>query len=135
MSHLPVIMICTAAAQTNINRVWEAMGRGPGTFSRKLTTAPAPTTESPATHYLSSDASTDQATVAVWQGFAGGDLPPLPEGVVWGENGVISAADAMAAITGANLQIYSASGDVEPIDHANGVLLGRGLKWVPEPEV
>ena len=133
--NLPVICVCTAAAQTAVNRVWEAMGRGPGTFSRKLTTEADPTPETVPTHYLMSDASTSAADVAEWQAMANGDLPRLPDGVVWGVEGVIGAEDAMAAISAANLQVYSASGDVVPVDHANGVLASRGLSWVPFPEI
>lgn len=132
---LPVICICTAAVVTDINLVWEAMGRGPGTFSRKLTDDPNATPESVPTHYLMSDASTDSATVAEWQAMTSGNLPQTPEGVVWGVDGVISAEDAMNAVDGANLQIYSAAGDVTPLDHANGILAGRGLYWVPFPEI
>lgn len=133
--NLPVICVCTAAAQINVNRVWAAMGRGPGTFERRLTTGSDPTSEVEPTHYLMSDASTSADDAAEWQAMANGDLPHLPDGRVWGEDGVIGAEDARAAISGGNLQVYSASGDVVPIDHANGVLASRGLSWVPFPEI
>ncbi len=136
MSNLPFVGICTAAAKTNVDLVWEAMGRGPGTFSRKLCAiGPGVTWQTSATEYLSSDASATDADIAIWQGFADQNLPPLPEGVVWGESGVISAADALAAISGANLQVYSVSGDVEPADHIAGILLGRGKQYVPEEPI
>lgn len=133
MSNLPFVGICTAAAKTNVDLVWEAMGRGPGTFFRKVCAInPSATWQTPATHYLSSDASATDGDIAIWQGFAAANLPPLPVDVIWGENGVIGAADAIAAISGANLQVYSVSGDVEPADHIAGILIGRGLQYVPE---
>ena len=131
---LPAICVCTAAVRTNVNLVWEAMGRGPGTFSRKLTDEASPTPESPATHYLMSDTSATEADVAEWQAMASGDLPNIGQNQ-WGQNGIISSVDAQEATSGANLQVYSASGDVIPIDHANGILASRGLKFVPEEEI
>lgn len=136
MSNLPFVGICTAAAKTNVDLVWEAMGRGPGTFSRKVcAVGPGVTWQTAATHYLSSDASATDSDIAIWQGFAAANLPPLPEGVVWGENGVIGAAAAIAAISGANLQVYSVSGDVLPVDHIAGILAGRGLRYVPDEPI
>lgn len=133
MANLPAICVCTAAARENVNKVWEAMGRGPGTFSRKLTDDPNATTESPATHYLMSDASASDEDVAEWQAMANGDLPDI--GInVWGQDGIIDAAAAQEAISGANLQVYSASGDVIPTEHAAGILASRGLRFVPDPE-
>lgn len=130
---LPAICICTAAAQTNVNKVWEAMGRGPGTFSRRLTDDPNPTISSTVTHYLMSDTSASEADVAEWQAMASGDLPDIGMNQ-WGQEGIISSVDAQAAINGANLQVYSASGDVIPTDHAAGILASRGLSFVPDPE-
>lgn len=136
MSNLPFVGICTAAAKINVDLVWEAMGRGPGTFSRKVCALdPGATWTTPATHYLSSDASATDSDIAIWQGFADANLPPLPWGIIWGEEGVISAADAIAAISGANLQVYSVSGDVTPADHIAGILAGRGLQYVPEEPI
>lgn len=129
MSQLPVVCVVTASAKTNANLVWAAMGRGPDTFSRKLTTEANPTSGSTVTHYLMADSSSQESDVAAWQAMASGDLPQIDG--VWGENGVIGAADAQAAVSGANLQVYSASGDVVPLDHCNAILASRGLYWVP----
>lgn len=128
----PVVCIVTAAAKVDADLVWLAMGRGPNTFDRKLTTDPAATPSSPATHWLTADSSSLVSDVAAWQALANGDLPQISG--VWGVDEVISAEDAMAATSGANLQVYSASGDVEPLDHCNAILASRGLYWVP-PEV
>lgn len=137
MSNLPLIVVVTAAAAQNASLVLEAWGRGPNTFTqgRKLTTDPAPTSGSVVTHRLVHDGSTDQATVAVFQGFANGDLPPLPNGASWGVDGIIDAASALAAISGASMQTFSASGDVIPTDHMMAVIETLGLKLVPDPEI
>lgn len=131
---LPVVCIVTAVAKANADAVWEAWGRGPNTFVRQLCAINAGATwQTPATHYLMADSSTEESEVAIMQAMGNGDLPPISG--VWGVAGVISAAAALAAITAANLQVYSAAGDVVPIDHANGVLLGRGLQFVPYPPI
>ena len=62
-------------------------------------------------------------------------MPPLPESVVWGEDGVISAAAAMAATDGAVFHVYSCAGDVEPVIHVAAVLATEGLQYVPDPEI
>lgn len=130
MSNQPIVAIVTAAAMADANLVWAAWGKGPHTFSRKLTTDPNPTPATPATHYLTADSSTSVEDVQVIQGFANGDLPPIMG--AWGEDGVVGAGAALTAINGANLQCYSASGDVVPLDHCNAILASRGLNWVPD---
>jgi hypothetical protein len=131
---LPVICIVTAAAKAGADAVWEAWGRGPNTFVRGLCAIdPDATWETPPTHYLMADSSTEESEVAIMQAMANGDLPPISG--VWGVAGVVSAAVALASITAANLQVYSASGDVVPVDHMNGILAGRGLQTVPYPPI
>jgi hypothetical protein len=130
MSNQPIVAIVKAADMVNANLVWEAWGKGPATFSRKLTNDPNPTTSSTVTHYLTADSSTSVEDVQIIQGFANGDLPPIMG--AWGEGGIVGAAAALAAIDGDSLQCYSASGDVIPLDHCNAILASRGLKWVPD---
>jgi len=130
MTTQPVICIVTATARADANLVWAAQGRGPDTFSRRLTTDSPALSNSTVTHYLMADSSSSVEDVAAWQALANGDLPQISG--VWGVGGIISAADAMAATTGANLQVYSASGDVVPLDHANAILASRGLGFVPD---
>lgn len=130
---LPSICVVTAAAKDDANLVWAAMGRGPNTFTRKLCAdEPGVTSETPATHYLMADSSSEESDVHAWQAMANGDLPAISG--IWGEDGVIDAASAQAAVSGTNLQVYSASGDVTPVDHMNGILASRGLMLVPEAE-
>lgn len=131
MTIQPVIAVAAAATIVNTRKVWEAQGLGSEAFSRALTNDPSPTPESTVTHYMMSDDSCTVEMVAAWQAMANGDLPQING--VWGEAGVIEAADAMEATNATNLQVYSASGDVVPLDHANAILASRDLSFVPDP--
>lgn len=141
MASLPAICICTVAACDDINRVWEAMSRGPGTFTRKLCAIDANATwQTPATHYLMQDMSATDSDVAEWQALCSGDLPPITG--TWGEDGIISAEDAQAACDGGNLQVFSAAGlddsgdnGATPTQWRDGVLLGAGLMFVPDAPI
>lgn len=134
--NLPFIAIVTDAKKTDLNLVFNAMGWGPNTFTRKCCAiSPSATHLTPPTHWLTSAAAATDSDVAMLQAMTNGDLPDLPEGVVWGVDGVISAADAIAACDGAVFHVYSAAGDIEPVDHAAAVLASEGLQYVPEPEI
>lgn len=134
--HLPFIAIVTDAHRTNLNLTFAAMGWGPETFTRKCCAInPSATPSTPSTHWLTSAAAATDSDVAMLQAMTGGNLPALPEGVVWGEDGVISAADAMAASDGSVFHVYSAAGDIEPVDHAAAVLASEGLQFVPDAPV
>lgn len=131
-----IVCIVTDAQRTNINRVFAARGHGPVTFIRKLCAVdPLATPETPQTHWLMSNAVGNAEELAVLQAMTLGDLPPVPYGIVWGEDGVISASDAMAATDGAVFQVYSCAGEVEPVDHVAAVLASRTLQYVPEAEI
>lgn len=133
---LPSVCVVTDAYKININRTFEAMGYGPETFTRRLCAIdPGATPSTPATHWLMSHAAATDTQVAIWQGMTEGNLPPLPDGVVWGEDGVISAADAMAATDGAVFHVYSAAGVIEPVDHVAAVLATEGLQYVPDEPI
>lgn len=131
---LGIVCIVTDAQKTNLNLVFAARGLGPETFTRKLCAIDAGATwETAPTHWLMSNAAGDQAELDILTAMTGGDLPDLPDGVVWGENDVISAADAMAACDGAVFHVYSAAGDIEPVDHVVAVLASESLQYVPDP--
>ena len=130
MTTQPVVCIVAAAAKDNANLVWAAMGKGPDTFSRRLAAASGINENSTPTHYLMADSSCSVEDVAAWQAMANGDLPQISG--TWGQDGVIEAADAQAACGPSNLQVYSASGDVVPLDHANAILSSRGLAFIPD---
>lgn len=132
MSNLPRIVIVAAAAVTDMNRICDAMGLGSGYFTRKLCAIdPQADHTTPATHWFVQDMSAQQSEDAMWQGMANeADLPPIAG--VWGENGVISAQDAQAAIGPSNLQVYNAAGGVDGSGWRDGILLGAGLQFVPD---
>lgn len=132
MNTQPIICIVTDAARLDADLVFAAWGSGPTTFVRRLTDDPAPTTSSTVTHWLMSNAGASVEYVAIVQAMAHGDLPPLSDGKVWGVDGVIDAASAVAAVNGSELQCYSASGEVTPLDLAMAVLASRGLSFVPD---
>lgn len=133
---LGIVCIVTDAQKTNLNRVFAARGMGPETFSRKVCALnPAATPLTPPTHWLASNAAGSLEELNILNAMTNGDLPDTPEYVVWGEDGVISAADAIAAMDGAVFQVYSAAGDIEPVDHVVAILDSRGLQYVPEPEI
>lgn len=129
-----IVCIVTDAKKDDNNRVFAARGMGLVTHTRKLCAIdPAATYETPPTHWLSSNAAGDATELAILQAMTLGELPSLPEGVAWGEDGVISEADAKAATDGSVFHVYSCAGDVEPVDHAAAVLLSEGLQFVPDP--
>ena len=133
---LGIVCIITDAQKDAINLVFVARGDGPETFTRKICAAdPDATPETTPTHWLMSDANGDDAELSILMAMTQGNLPDLPDGVVWGEDGVISEADAIAATDGAVFQVYSAGGDIEPVDHVAAVLASRDLQYVPEPEI
>jgi hypothetical protein len=139
--NLPRIVIVTAAALTDINRICHAMGLGTGYIGRKLCAEdPQADHTTSATHYLVNDMSAQVDDDPIWQGMANdADLPPIAG--VWGEEGVISAQDAQAALTFGNMQVYTAAGmdlDSNPsaaIEWRNGILTGRGLQFVPDEPI
>lgn len=129
-----IIGIVTAAAKTNVNLVLQAMGRGPGNITRKATTVAAPTWDATPTHWWMSDQGVTAEFQAQLLGFSNGDLPPLPEGVVWGVDGVISAPDALAAITAANFSFASFNDGFTPGEQVQAALDAKGLSIIPDPE-
>lgn len=138
MSAVPAILICTDAVKTDCNLVWNATGRGPNTFSVPLVAADDETAtyETAPTHWLAQDMSATAELAVTWLAMCDGDLPQITG--VWGEEGVISAQDAMAACGGGNLQVYSAGGLIEgnaAIEWRNAILAGRNLKLRPDEPI
>lgn len=133
---LPFVAVITNAKKNDWNRIGAAIGWGPETFTRKLCAInPGATSSTPPTHWLCSAAAATDSDVAMLQAMTHGDLPQPANGAVWGVEGVISAEDAMAASDGAVFHVYSAAGDIEPVDHVAAVLASEGLQYVPDPEV
>lgn len=131
MTTVPSIIIATAAHQAALNAVWQAQGRGTAFGLRPLVAAG---TEGPTVAYLSQDMSATPAQAEAWQAYAAtGDLPDLPPGVSWGEDGVIPAADAIAAHVG--LTVVVPEDDVPegeaPPGWADSVIAAHGYAWPP----
>lgn len=124
---LNIIAIGAAAHVTDINAVLEAMGRGPDSLSRKLTTEPDPEWTETATHYFMSDQGVTEEFVTILLGFPNADLPPLPNGTSWGVDGVISAEDAIEAIDGSHFKVFVSSGDVTPQAQVSAAV---GAEWL-----
>lgn len=126
MPAINIIAVAPIAYVEDVNAVLEAMGRGPGSLGTKASDVPDQAFGATSTHMFmcnQSAAAEFQAQMLAWAG--DGDLPPLPEGVVWGEDGVISAADAMAA--GAHLAVASFNENFTPDEQVAATLGALGL--------
>lgn len=79
------------------------------------------------------DMSATDYLVEQWQALANNaDLPAITG--IWGEDGVISASDAIEAFGGGNLHIYTAAGSMTSPERdawRDGILAGRGLAFIP----
>ena len=133
---LPTIVICVASARADLNRVWDAMGEGPSTFTTGLCADdPASTSETPPTHYIMLNMAASDSDAAIWQAMAqNNDLPPISG--TWGQNGVISSEDAQAAIAAGNMLVFSAAGlatEQQREEWLAGVLASQDLQFIPNP--
>jgi hypothetical protein len=138
--NVPAILICTNTAKTNANRTWDAIGRGPNTFSVPLVAGndANATHETEPTHWLALDMDATTERAVTWLGITQGNLP-APNGV-WGEDGVISAQDAMAACMNGNVHVHSWGGGdsnntTERDQWKAGILTGRNLKLRPDEPI
>jgi len=135
MANVPAILICADAKHTDCNRTFDAIGRGPNTFSVALVAASddSATYQSPATHWLGQDMSATDELTSIWLAMTNGEMPAITGS--WGEDGIISEVDAVAACTSGNLQVYSAGGLIDSaaaMAWRNAVLEGAGLKLRPD---
>lgn len=130
MSNVPCILIVTETHAADMSAVLEAQGRGPNTFTQGRRLVAVGTT-SPVVARLAQDMSATDALDAAWRAMAAdNDLPAITG--TWGEDGVISAADAQAAMAG--LSVHSVAG-VIPADWTASVLAGHGYDFEPDPEI
>jgi hypothetical protein len=106
----PAIGICTSASRETCNRIWEAMDRGPNTFSVRLTSDPEATWEDEPTHWAFYDDSATLVLSAAWTALTQGMLPTLATGYDWGVGDTPTTAAALAACGGSNLYIFTGSG-------------------------
>jgi len=131
MRNEPAILIVTEAHHVAVDAVLAAQGRGAGTFvqGRRLV---AVGTTTPIVARLAQDQSATDVLTAAWLSYASsGDLPDIAG--VWGEGGIISAADAMAAHSG--LTVHSYAGAAPGGDWAASVLASHGYAFEPQPEI
>ena len=127
MTNIPCTMIVLTTNVTDMNRVFDAQGRGTNTFGRALVAAG---TTSPVVARLAHDASGTPALEAEWRAMASDrDLPAILG--TWGVDGVISEADAKSAMAG--FTVYSVGGIQETtMEWITGILSGRGYEFEPE---
>lgn len=111
---LPTIVLVKAAAVTNVNLILEAMGSYP---PNNIASPFGPGDELNPPDYLEPPTyfgMMEPMTLAQENTFKAmaheQDLPALPPGVVWGEDGVISALDAVEALSDENVLVFSAAG-------------------------
>lgn len=139
--------ICFVAPQHRaaFNAIFDALGYGPQ-FRVPVTKENPPATTSAPSSWFFAETSPEDDAVAVYEGLRVGTLPSLPPGVVWGEDGVISQADAQAAVSALTFEVYTAGGGaVVPYDWMHGaedengvrhggILLSRNERLVPAEE-
>jgi len=127
MTNIPCTMIVLAANVDDMNRVFDAQGRTLNTFGRALVAAG---TTGPVVARLAHDGSGTPALEAEWRAMSTDrDLPAILG--TWGVDGVISSADAQAAMAG--FTVYSVGGIQETtMEWVNGILSGRGYAFEPE---
>lgn len=112
---LPYLGVVKASAADDVRLVLGAMGLGFGGFGVALVAADDDTAtfSTTPTGYHQYDDTADSDLVAALQALVGGDVPGLDQSgnpIMWGENGVITQADAIAAFGSENVQIISAVG-------------------------
>lgn len=133
-TRVPSILIALEADHIALDQVLAAQGQGSGTFIQGRHVV-AIGTSSPILARLAQDMSATPELEASWRAFAlTGDLPEIAG--VWGENGVISAADAQAATVGFKVHSVAQHPDVPiPPNWAENVLAYYGWEFEPEPEI
>ena len=130
MTTVPSIVICPEAQADQLSIVFEAMGRGPDSFTngRKVCAKDAGATSStPPTHRLIQDMSATVDVEDMWRKMAAGEAMPQ---VIWADVANITEATAIAAA--ASMTVYSVAGEMASQLDAETILDGLGLQYVPE---
>jgi hypothetical protein len=112
---LPYLGVAKAAAITNVRLTLGAMGLGFGGLGVPMVakTDDTATSATEPTGYMQYDGSADSDLVATLQALVDGDVPGLDingNPILWGQDGVISQVDAIAAFGTENVQVISAAG-------------------------
>lgn len=132
MANVPCIILCPQASAADLSKVFEAMGRGPDTFSggRKVCAKSGSATSStPPTHRLSQDNSATADLEDMWRKMAAGTAMPQ---VIWADWGLTEqeAQDAAQAMT-----VQSVAGAEAQSVSAESFLDGLSLQFVPDPAI
>ncbi|MDQ0349726.1 hypothetical protein J2S76_004177 [Ancylobacter vacuolatus] len=131
----PTVMLVTAASKVAADAIGAALGYGPESFNVRLTTDPAANGYDAdvlgpfpgvVTHYGAMFSVLEKPDADEWLSISNGFLPAtLPGGREWGEGGVISYADALAAVTPAGkLQVWEGSDSVDAYSTFWGIVAG-----------
>lgn len=132
MANVPCIILCPQASAADLSKVFEAMGRGPDTFStgRKVCAKSGSATSStPPTHRLSQDNSATAELEDMWRKMAAGDAMPQ---VIWADHG-LTEQEANAAAQAMTVQ--SVAGEEAQNVSAESFLDGLSLQFVPDPAI
>lgn len=133
--NVPTAMIVAAESRVAANLIGEALGDGPNTFGVRLTTDPAADGYDAdalglfpgvVTHYGAMYSVIDKPFADRWLDISNGILPEeLPGGREWGVDGVISYADALAAVTpSGKLKCFLGSDSVDSYSMFWGAVAG-----------
>lgn len=120
----PTAMLVEAGSKAVADAIGAALNYGPESFGVKLTSDPAAEGydadklgpfPGPITHYGTMAAVLEKPFADEWQAISNGLLPEvLSSGRPWGENGVISYADALAGVTPpGKLQVLQGSDSID----------------------
>ena len=129
---VPCIVLCPEAQAANLSKVFEAMGRGPNTFSsgRKVCAKSGSATSStPPTHRLTQDNSATAELEDMWRKMAAGDAMPQ---VIWADHG-LTEQEANAAAQ--SMTVQSVAGQEAQNVSAESFLDGLNLQFVPDPAI
>lgn len=138
----PIVMICVAASKPAVDAIGAALGYGPVSVDVRLTDDPDAVDwdsnvsgpwPGPVTAYGTSNGNIEKPDADVWLAISNGVLPAtLPGGREWGVAGVISEADALAAVTpGGKLEVWQGSSDADAYATFWGIVAGKGLYRFP----
>lgn len=129
------LLIFAGADRTNINKVGDAMGRGPETFTRKFTETSPPLWNSDVDGWYAFQAGGTSA-FTMWSSLVG-TLPTLDDNgnpIVWSEWGLTSA-EAEAALGLLTVYAYSSSEPQNAFIAATAGSFSPPLYVVPDPEI
>ena len=133
MARIPCVVVCPENQAEKLSIVFDAMGRGPDSFTqgRKVCAIdPDATPSTPPTHRAIQDMSATVELEDMWRKMAAGDAMPQ---VVWADVPNITESTAIAAAQ--SMTVYSVAGAEADSITLAGVLETMGLQLVPEVEI